>query len=105
MELAGYISIFLLAIVMGSIVFTWKNIKQGYIRLAIYCILIFVYELSLAITSQYKVNNHFIANLHSLIYFPLAFFLLFRIYANFYKNHKSLIIIQIVLVVLVVLGW
>ena len=105
METAGRISIVLLAIVMGSIVFNWRYIKQGYWILATYCILIFIYELSLAITSQLKVNNHFIANIHSLIYFPLAFFLLFRIYANFYKNRKSLLIIQIVLALLVVMGW
>jgi hypothetical protein len=105
METAGRISIVLLAIVMGSIIFNWKYIKQGYWVLATYCILIFVYELSLAVTSQLKVNNHFIANIHSLIYFPFAFFLLFRIYANFYKNQKSLLIIQIVLAFMVVIGW
>lgn len=105
MQTAGLISIFLLAIVIGAIAYYWKYIKQGYTKLATYCILIFLYELSLAITSYYKMNNHFIANIHSLIYFPFAFFLLFRIYSNFYKNHKSLIILQVVLVVLVIVGW
>jgi hypothetical protein len=105
MQTAGLISIFLLAIALIALALNRKYIKQGYTRLATYCILVFVYELSLAITALLKVNNNFIANIHSLIYFPFAFFLLFRIYSNFYKNHRSLIIIQMVLVVLVIIGW
>ncbi len=104
-QIPGFISLGLMTAIIFLISSNRKKIKEKHTNFMMYCIAIFCYELALLITWSLHVENHLIANINSVIYLPLAFFLISQIYLGFYKLNKTIRVVQTIIIVATIIVW
>ena len=104
-QVPGLISLGLMAAIVFLMGANSKKFTRQYANFGIYCLVIFLYELILVITSFLRIENHFIANVNSLVYLPLAFFLVCQVYLSFYQKNRSIRIIQAIIVAFTMIAW
>lgn len=65
----------------------------------------FIFELVLLITASYKLNNHVIANVYTVIYYPLAVFLLFHIWESIKGKSGVIRTGRLALCAIIIVSW
>ncbi len=100
----AYIMLFSTMAIVIAFFFRRRLISSNFLFFAI-CLNLFVFETIMFLTSFYHTKNHIIANINTLIYYPLAVLLVFNIWGFVKGKSKTLSIFQFSILGFIAIGW
>ncbi len=103
MTIAYMLFLFTTAIVISFFI-RFKIISQNILFFLLY-LTVFLYEGTLLITTYLKIPNHIVANIYTMIYYPLAIFVLFKVWESIKGKSSTLSATKWVIVGLILIGW
>lgn len=71
----------------------------------LFCFELFLYDISLYLTARIGFNNHIIANINTLLYFPLAILMLFKVWESIKGKTQTLRVFKYSILILILVGW
>jgi hypothetical protein len=98
------LSLFSIILVVFSFLIRYRLIRQNFIFF-IFCLNVLFYEGILYITSYYQIKNHLIANINTLIYFPISVLVLFKIWETVKGKSKNIYFLKYSILLLILIGW
>jgi hypothetical protein len=104
-RLPGIISIGFLTVVAVLIGINFSKLIKSYGDFVIYCLVIFVYELILGVTSFLQINNHIIANINTLVYTAFTFYLISKAYTRYHQKSKTGFLFFSFLITILLVAW
>lgn len=85
-------------------IFRSRSIKPNFLFF-IFCCQLFLNEALMYFTAELSIRNHVIANINTLVYFPLAFLVLFNIWETLKGKTQTIVILKSTFIGLIGLGW
>lgn len=100
----AYILLFI-TIAIVILFFVRYKLIPGNLIFFSFCFDLFLYDITLYLTARIGFNNHIIANVNTLFYFPLAILILFNVWESVKGKTKTLSILKYSILGLIFMGW
>jgi hypothetical protein len=100
----AYILLFVTIAIVMLFLIRYKLISSNLIFF-FFCFELFLYDISLYLTARIGFNNHIIANINTLFYFPLAILILFNVWESVKGKTQTLKILKYTILGLIFIGW